>query len=160
VGAVARESVVLTGGILMILGMTMAVTNHMIDAQVPSRIFEVVSRHVTSRVAFLAALNLFLLLVGCTMDIYAATVLVVPLILPVAAQFQVDPVHLGVIFLANLAIGYVTPPVGLSLFIGTVQFREPILKLYWVSVPFLLLLLLALAVITYVPELTLFALPR
>jgi len=159
IGRIARESAVLTGGILIILGMAMAVTNYMIDAEVPVRIFEFIREHISSRLAFLALLNVFLLIVGCMIDIYAATVLVVPLILPIAREFGVDPIHLGIIFLANLAIGYVTPPVGLNLFIATIRFKKPILQLYWAALPFVFLLLLALLLITYVPALSLCLLP-
>ena len=154
-GAVARESTVLTGGILIILGMALALTNFMIDADVPGRVFEFARTYMGSRIAFLAMLNVFLLIVGCMIDIYAATVLVVPLILPIALQFDVHPVHLGIVFLANLAIGYITPPVGLNLFIATIRFKEPILKLYWAALPFFALLLIALIIITYVPGLSL-----
>ena len=92
-----------------------------------------------AKIAFLAVLNLFLLVVGCMIDIYAATVLIVPLILPIADEFGIHPVHLGIIFLVNLGIGYVTPPVGLNLFIASIRFREPVLKLYWAALPFVIL---------------------
>lgn len=158
-GAIARETVILTGGILIILGMALALTNYMIDADVPGRLFEIARGRMTSKLAFLALLNVFLLGVGCMIDIYAATVLIVPLILPIAAQFGIHPVHLGIIFLTNLAIGYVTPPVGLNLFIATIRFREPILKLYWSALPFVILLLIVLGCVTYIPALSIFALP-
>ena len=103
---------------------------------------------------FLLLLNIFLLIVGCMIDIYAAVVLVVPLILPIAAYYGIHPVHLGIIFLTNLGIGYATPPVGMNLFIATVRFSKPILKLYWACIPFILLLLVMLAVITYCPALS------
>ena len=158
-GPIARETAILTGGILIILGMALALTNYMIDADVPGQLFEFAQGRMTSRFAFLVLLNLFLLGVGCMIDIYAATVLVVPLILPIAAEFGVHPTHLGVIFLTNLAIGYVTPPVGLNLFIATIRFREPILELYWSALPFVVLLLIVLGCVTYIPVLSLFALP-
>jgi len=158
-GAIARETVILTGGILIILGMALALTNYMIDADVPGHLFEIARGRMTSKLAFLALLNVFLLGVGCMIDIYAATVLIVPLILPIAAEFGIHPVHLGIIFLTNLAIGYVTPPVGLNLFIATVRFREPILKLYWSALPFVILLLIVLGCVTYIPALSIFALP-
>jgi TRAP-type C4-dicarboxylate transport system permease large subunit len=110
---------------------------------------------IESRIAFLLVLNLFLLLVGCMMDIFSAILVVVPLIIPLAEKFQVDPVHLGVIFLANLGIGYNTPPIGLNLFIASTRFERPIVDLYWAAVPFLIVLLLTLAVITYWPALSL-----
>ncbi len=154
-GRIARESVVLVGGILIILGMTMAVTNYMIDEDVPTRMLEYFSARMTSKYAFLVVLNIFLLIIGCMIDIYAAIVLIVPLILPIALQYGIDPVHLGIIFLTNLGIGYITPPVGMNLFIASIRFREPVLKLYWASLVFLALLLVALVVITYVPWISL-----
>ena len=154
-GSVSRESAILTGGILIILGMALAVTNYMIDAEIPNKIFEISSEYMTSKYTFLIVLNVLLLVVGCMIDIYAATVLIVPLILPIADRFDIDPVHLGIIFLVNLGIGYVTPPVGLNLFIASIRFKESVLKLYWAALPFVLLLLLALIAITYIPQLSL-----
>ncbi len=153
---IARESAILTGGILIILGMALAATNYMIDAEMPARLFELASPYMTSKFGFLITLNIFLLIVGCMIDIYAATVLVVPLIIPIAAAFGVNPVHLGIIFLVNLGIGYITPPVGLNLFIANISFREPIFKLYRAALPFVFILLIVLAIVTYVPELSLF----
>lgn len=157
---IARDSMMLIGGILMILGMTMAVNNAIIDEEIPQNIFEWVSGYMTGRYAFLVALNLFLLLVGCMIDIYAATVLLVPLIVPIAQNYGVDMRHLGIIFLANLGIGYVTPPVGLNLFIASVRFKRPILEIYRATLPFIGILLVALAIITFVPGLSLWLLPR
>jgi tripartite ATP-independent transporter DctM subunit len=159
-GPIARRSAILTASILMILGMAMAVTSFMIDTEVPTRFFEFARQYMTSRIAFLIALNLFLLFVGCMMDIFAATVLIVPLILPIARQYGIDPVHLGILFLANLGIGYVTPPVGMNLFIASLRFRRPILTIAWATLPFLLVLLIALAMITWWPGLSLAIHPR
>ena len=111
---------------------------------------------VTSRIGFLLLLNLFLILVGCMMDIFSAILVVVPLITPLADRFGIDPLHLGVIFLANLAIGYNTPPVGLNLFIASSRFNQPVTRIYRATLPFLLLLLLTLLCITYWPGLSLF----
>ncbi len=111
---------------------------------------------VHSRITFLLLLNVFLLIVGCLMDIFSAIVVVVPLILPIATSFGVHPLHLGVIFLTNLEIGYNTPPVGINLFISSFRFKKPVIKLYGATLPFLLLYLVALALITYVPDLSLF----
>jgi TRAP-type C4-dicarboxylate transport system permease large subunit len=110
---------------------------------------------ITSKIAFLLVLNLFLLVVGAIMDIFSAILVVVPLITPIAINFGVDPVHLGIIFLANLGIGYSTPPVGMNLFIASFRFEKPILKLYVATIPFLIILLVALMLITYIPELSL-----
>ena len=116
---------------------------------------EAIEGHVGGKIAFLLLLNLLLLAVGCLMDIFSALVVVAPLILPLAIKFGIDPIHLGIIFLTNLEIGYSTPPVGLNLFVSSFRFNKPVLKLYAASLPFLVLLLLALAVITYWPALSL-----
>ncbi len=158
-GRIARESVILTGGILIILGMALAATSYMIDAEIPEKIFKLANHYMNSKLTFLLTLNLFLLVVGCMIDIYAATVLILPLILPIAIAFGINPVHLGIIFLVNMGIGYITPPVGLNLFIANISFKEPIYKLYRASLPFVLLLLLVLMIITYVPQLSLILLP-
>ena len=115
--------------------------------------------HIQSKIVFLLAINFFLLIVGCMMDIFSAIIVVVPLITPLAAAFGVDPVHLGIIVLTNLEIGYLTPPVGINLFISSLKFQQPITKLYRSVLPFIALLLLALLLITYLPELSLW-LPR
>ena len=152
---VVRESMVLVGGILIILGMTMAVTNYVIDEELPQQLFESIGPYMTSPFAFLLALNLFLLLVGCMIDIYAAIVLIVPLLIPIAEAYDINMSHLGIIFLTNMGIGYATPPVGVNLFIASVRFNQPILKLYWSALPFIAILLVALALITFVPALSL-----
>ncbi len=155
--AIMRQSMVLVGGILMILGLSLASTNYLIDAGVPTRLFGLVRAHVTSPWTFLLLLNLFLLVLGAILDIFSALVLVVPLILPVAAGFGIDPVHLGIVFLANMQLGYLTPPVGLNLFIAGYRFEQPITRIYRATVPFFLILLLCVAVITYWPQLSLYA---
>ena len=152
---IVRQAMVMVGGILIILGVSLASTNVLIDAGVPERLFDWVQAHVSSRLTFLLWLNLFLLLLGCLLDIFSALVLVVPLILPVAVGFHVDPLHLGIIFLANMQIGYLTPPVGLNLFIASYRFDQPILTLYRATLPFLLLLLFCVLLITYWPWLSL-----
>lgn len=149
------ESVALVGGILVIIMCSFGFVNYLIDAEVPMRILEWMQRYISSKYTFLLVLNLFLLVVGCLMDIFSALIVVVPLIAPVAVGFGVDPVHLGIIFLTNLEIGYLTPPVGLNLFISSFRFKEPVVKLYSASVPFLLLMLVALVIITYLPALSL-----
>ena len=155
---IIRETMVLVGGIYLILAASMAYTSFLIDAEIPARLLGVLQEGIESRLLFLVLLNLFLLAVGCMIDMFSALVVVVPLILPVAAAYDIHPVHLGIIFLANLEIGYSTPPVGLNLFIASARFERPVLRLYRASVPFLLILLACLLVITYVPALSLFAL--
>ena len=150
-----KDSMVLVGGILVILSAALGLANYMVDAEIPMQILEWMQTFITSKLGFLLVLNIFLLVVGALMDIFSAIMVVVPLIIPIAAQYGVDPVHLGVIFLANLGIGYSTPPVGMNLFIASFRFGKPVLKLYAATIPFLIILLIALALITYIPELSL-----
>jgi C4-dicarboxylate transporter DctM subunit len=150
-----RDSAILVGSILIILSVAMGLTNLLIDAQIPMKLLGWMETHIDSKLQFLMLLNVFLLIVGCMMDIFSATVVVVPLILPIARNYGVDPIHLGIIFLANLEIGYSTPPVGINLFIASQRFRRPVLMLFRSALPFLVLMLLWLVVITYVPAFTL-----
>ncbi|UCH83417.1 MAG: TRAP transporter large permease subunit [Candidatus Latescibacterota bacterium] len=153
---IISESMTLVGGILVILSCAIALTNYLIDAEVPLQILEWMQTYISSKYTFLLILNVFLLIVGCLMDIFSALIVVVPLIVPVAMGFDVHPVHLGIIFLANLEIGYLTPPVGLNLFISSYRFNQPVVSLYLASIPYLLLLLVGLLIITYFPWLSLF----
>jgi tripartite ATP-independent transporter DctM subunit len=145
---IINKSMMLFGGILVILAASMASTNYLVDQEVPTRLFDFIRQYISSKYTFLLLLNIFLLVVG--------TMLVVPLILPIATGYGVDPVHLGIIFLTNLQIGYCTPPVGLNLFMASYKFERPLLELYLATLPFLVLLLLTLAIITYLPWLSLF----
>jgi tripartite ATP-independent transporter DctM subunit len=151
---VMHRSMVLVGGILIILGLSLASTNVMIDSGVPERLFNFVQQTVNSKLTFLLLLNIFLLCLGALLDIFSALVLVVPLILPVAVGYGIHPVHLGIIFLANMQIGYLTPPVGMNLFIASYRFERPITQLYRATWPFLVLLLICVALITYFPQLS------
>ena len=153
---VIRDTMVLVGGIFVILAAAMAYTNFMVDAEIPARLLAYCAEHISSRFAFLIFLNLFLLAVGCMIDMFSALIVVVPLILPIAAAYDVHPIHLGIIFLTNLEIGYSTPPVGLNLFIASARFERPVLQLYRASLPFIAILLACLLIITYVPGLSLF----
>ena len=119
-----RETIILVGTLLIILGIALGFTNLLIDAQIPMKILAALEQGVSSQLQFLLLLNAFLLVVGCIMDIFSAIVVVVPLILPLAQRFGVDPVHLGIVFLANLEIGYLTPPVGINLFLASQRFRN------------------------------------
>jgi len=152
---IMKKSMVLVGAILIILGAAMGLTNYLVDAEIPMRLLDFSRANIESRVVFLVVLNIFLLAVGCTMDIFSALVVVVPLLTPIAAAYGIDPIHLGIIFLTNLEIGASTPPLGLNIFIAGMRFEKPILKLYLAALPFIAILLLALAVITYVPWLSL-----
>jgi tripartite ATP-independent transporter DctM subunit len=153
--ALMKDTTILVGSILIILSVAMGLTNLLIDAQVPMKILGWMETHIDSRLQFLILLNVFLLIVGCMMDIFSATVVVVPLILPIAASYGINPVHLGIIFLANLEIGYSTPPVGINLFIASQRFGRPVLSLFRATLPFLVLMLLWLGLVTYVPWFTL-----
>ena len=148
------RSMVLFGGILMILAVSMASTNYLVDQEVPARLFDLIKDHVTSKYTFLLLLNLFLLVVGTMLDIFSALVLVVPIIIPIAKLYGVDLIHLGIIFLTNLQIGYCTPPVGLNLFLASYRFERPVTELYRATLPFLGLLLVTLVIITYFPWLS------
>jgi tripartite ATP-independent transporter DctM subunit len=152
---VMRDAMVLVGGVLIILGATLASTSYLIYAEVPSRLVAFVSSHVASKWTFLLLLNGFLLILGMLLDVFSSIVLVVPLILPIAATYGVDPVHLGIIFLANMQIGYCTPPVGMSLFIASYRFEQPVSRLFRATLPFLAILLICVLVITYWPPLSL-----
>ena len=152
---IMRESMVLVGGIFIILGVSLASTNYMIDAEVPDKLFRFVDSYVSSQVTFLFLLIVFLLILGAILDIFSALVLVVPLILPVAQGYDVNPVHLGIIFLAAMQLGYLTPPVGLNLFIASYRFDKSITQIYLATLPFLLILLLSVVVITFWPSLSL-----
>jgi len=153
---IMRESMVMVGGILIILGVSLASTNYIIDIELPEQLFNTIREHIDSRWAFLALLNLFLLGVGMMLDIFSALVILVPLLVPVAISYGIHPVHLGILFLANMQLGYFTPPVGLNLFIASYRFDRPILELYRATLPFFFLLLGAVLIITYWPQLSLF----
>ncbi len=152
---ILSDTTILVGSILVILSVAMGLTNLLIDAQVPMIILGWMQEHVDSQLQFLLLLNIFLLAVGAMMDIFSATVVVVPLILPIAQRYGVDPIHLGIIFLANLEIGYSTPPVGINLFIASQRFGRPVLSLFRAALPFLALMLFWLALVTYIPTISL-----
>jgi tripartite ATP-independent transporter DctM subunit len=157
---IVRSSMVLVGGILLILGVSLASTNFMIGAGIPQMLLDFVSGLVSSQTTFLLLLLLFLLVLGCVLDIFSAIVLVVPLILPIAARYDVHPVHLGIVFLAAMQLGYLTPPVGLNLFISSYRFEQPIMRVYSATVPFLIILLVSVLMITFWPQLSLWLLPQ
>ena len=152
---VVRDSMVMVGSILLILGVALAFTDFLIGADVPQRLFAFMQEHVTSALTFLILLNILLLVLGAILDIFSAIIIMVPLLLPVAVGYGIHPVHLGIIFLANLQIGYFTPPIGMNLFIASYRFDRPVLELYAACLPFMVVLLIALLIITYVPALSL-----
>ncbi len=153
---IMRESMVLVGGVLIIIGVSLASTNYLIDTEVPTRLFEFVKSHIDSKLTFLMLLNVFLLVLGMILDVFSALVIMVPLILPMAVGYGVHPIHLGIIFLANMQIGYFTPPVGMNLFIASYRFNKPVTELYVSTIPFMLILIGAVLIITYWPGLSLF----
>ena len=151
---VMSDCVALVGGVLLILGVAAGLTDYFMDADVTTRLIEWTQAHVDSTLVFLLALNVFLLLVGTLMDIFSAIVVVVPLILPLADVYQIDPVHLGIIFIANLELGFLHPPLGLNLLLASFRFKKPVLEVTWATLPMLGILAIGVLLITYVPWLT------
>ena len=145
----------LVGGVLLILGVAMGLTSYLVDAQIPMELLSWVKASIHNKYVFLLLLNLFLLAVGCLMDIFSAIIVIVPLITPLGIYFGVDPVHLAIIFIANLELGFLTPPVGMNLFLAAYRFNEPMPKIYKATLPFFVIKLIAVGLITYAPILTL-----
>jgi C4-dicarboxylate transporter DctM subunit len=152
---ITKECMSLVGAILLILSCALGLTNYLVDEEIPLKILEMMQNLIQNKYLFLLFLNVFLLIVGAMMDIFSAIIVVVPLILPIAESFGINPMHLAIIFLTNLEIGYITPPVGINLFISSFRFKKSVLHLYRVAIPYFLLMLIALMIITYVPWLTL-----
>ena len=145
----------LVGGVLIIIGSAMGLTSYMVDAQIPMTILAFMKDIVHSKYLFLILLNLFLLIIGCLMDIFSAIIIVVPLIAPLGIHYGIDPIHLAIIFIANLELGYLTPPVGMNLFLSAYRFEEKMPIIYKSTLPYFIVLLIAVLVITYFPPLTL-----
>ena len=152
---VMRDSMKLVGAILLILAVSLASTNYMIDAGVPEKVFDTIQAHVTDGFTFLLLLTLFLLILGMMLDIFSAIVIMIPIILPIAVQYGIHPIHLGILFLANMQLGYFTPPVGMNLFIASFRFNKPVMTLYRATLPFFFILLATVLIITYWPGLSL-----
>ncbi len=152
---IVKKSMMLVGAIFVVLGTALGLTSYLIDEQIPTQLFQLIHQFVSSQLTFLILLNIFLLVINMV-EIFSAIIIVVPLIVPIAAQYGVDPVHLGVIFLLNLEIGYMLPPLGLNLFISSLRFEKDIVKIYRAVLPFLGIALLALLVVTYLPDLSLY----
>ncbi len=152
---VMRQSMILVGGILVILGLSLASTNYLIDAEIPGKLFDFIKEMISDKLTFLVLLNIFLLILGTMLDIFSALVLIIPLLLPVAIGYGIDPVHLGIIFLANMQIGYFTPPIGMNLFIASYRFNKPVMQIYRATLPWFLILFIAVLIITYWPGLSL-----
>ena len=152
---IVKESTLLVGAILIILGIALGLTNYLITLDVPTAVLDWIQSTTESRIITLIGLNIFLLIVGCLMDIFSAIIIVVPLLLPIAEQFGIDKAHLGIIVLTNLEIGYLTPPVGMNLIISSIKFDRSVVMLYRSVLLYIALLLVALVLVTYVPELSL-----
>lgn len=156
--SVFQKVIPITGGVLIILAVAKGLSYYIVDAEIPMFLTEWTKNHIHSKYVFLILLNIALLITGCFMDIFSAIIVVVPLIIPLGEAFGIHPVHLGIIFLANLELGYLTPPVGLNLFLAAFRFEEPLLKIYKDVIPFLIALIITVLLITYVPALTTFLL--
>ena len=154
IGNILIDCCALIGGVLIILGVAMGLTSYIIDAEVPMTLLGWVKTNISSKYIFLILLNVFLLIVGCMMDIFSATIIVVPLIKPIAAYFGIDPIHLAIIFIANLELGYLTPPVGMNLFLSAYRFDESMKSVYTSTMPFYFVMLFCVILITYFPILS------
>jgi tripartite ATP-independent transporter DctM subunit len=152
---IIRESMILVGAIFIIFASALALTTYMIDAEIPMIVLQFIQAHINSKITFLITLNIFLFIVGSLMEIYAALIVVPPLIVPIAMSYGINPVHLGIIFLTNLEIGFFMPPVGLNLLISCIRFNKPLSSLYRAAIPFIAIMIIGLLVITYVPWLSL-----
>ena len=153
--SIMRESMILVGAIMIILGVSLASTNYIIDADIPTKLFEIISTHISNKYTFLLLLTLFLLILGMMLDIFSAIVLMIPIILPVAIAYDIHPIHLGILFLANMQLGYFTPPVGMNLFIASHRFNQPVIEIYKATIPFFIILLATVLLITFVPLISL-----
>ena len=141
----------LVGGVLIILGFAMGFTGYLVDAQIPLKILNFVQSTISSKIIFLLALNILLLIVGCLMDVFSAIIVVVPLIAPLATYFGIDPFHLAIIFIANLELGYITPPVGMNLYLSSYRFNKDMPTIYNATLPFFFIRLIGVLIITYIP---------
>ena len=153
--AVLVKAGALVGAVLILLSVAMGLTSYLVDAQIPDQLLSWVKTHIHSQVAFLLVLNLILLVLGSVLEIYSAIIILVPLVTPMGAAFGVDPVHLGIIFLANLELGFLFPPVGLNLLLSSARFGKPLVALYRHVVPFLVILGIGVLLITYLPWMSL-----
>ncbi len=155
---VTRESMILVGGIFIIIGAALGLTNLLVDQEVPDKMFQAMQPIIKDKITFLLLLNVFLLIAAALLDVFSAILVVLPLILPIAAQYGVNPVHLGIVFLINLEIGYSLPPMGLNLFVASFRFQKPILSLYKATYPFLIATGSVLLLVTYVDKVALWLL--
>lgn len=155
---VIRRSMIMNGSILIIVGMALGLTDVFVTMSVPEKLFDLISANVGNKYYFLILLNLFLLIVGMMMDIFSACAIVVPIIVPIAVKYNIDPIHLGIIFLVNMELGFITPPIGISLFISSMKFNKSLPTILRSVIPFFLILLIGLLLITYIPQISLYLL--
>ena len=155
---VIRRSMIMNGSILIIVGMALGLTDVFVTLSVPDKMFAVICQHVTNKYVFLFLLNIFLLMVGAAMDIFSACAIVVPIVVPIAMKYNIDPIHLGIIFLTNMELGFLTPPIGMSLFISSIKFNKSLPVILRAVIPFFIILVVGLVLITYVPDLSLYLL--
>jgi tripartite ATP-independent transporter DctM subunit len=148
------ESTIMTGAILCVLAAAMGLTNAFVDLHAAEYIMNLLQSTFHTKWTFLLALNLFLLVVGCFLEIFSAIIVIAPLIIPAALSYGIDPVHLGIIFLTNMEVSYMCPPVGLNLLLSSLRFRVPIARLYLFVIPFLIIMIIALLIITYYPQMS------
>ena len=148
------ESLKLSGSIFIVMASAFVLTNYLVDQSIPDKVFQFISPYLQDKTSFLIAINIFLLLSGCLLDIFSAILILLPILIPIVEQYGINPYHFAIIFLVNLEIGYLTPPVGMNLFIAAYRFKQPILKIYQASFPYLLLLLACLIIITFWPPLS------
>ena len=151
---IISECGTLIGGVLIILGVAMGLTSYLVDAQIPLHLLEWVKANISSKFVFLLMLNIFLLAIGCMMDIFSAIIISVPLIAPIGAYFGIDPIHLAIIFIANLELGFLTPPVGMNLFLSAYRFKEDMPTIYRATIPFFIAMLVSVIAVTYIPSLS------
>ena len=151
---IISECGTLIGGVLIILGVAMGLTSYLVDAQIPLHLLEWVKANISSKFVFLLMLNIFLLAIGCMMDIFSAIIISVPLIAPIGAYFGIDPIHLAIIFIANLELGFLTPPVGMNLFLSAYRFKEDMPTIYRATIPFFIAMLISVIAVTYIPSLS------
>lgn len=152
---IIRQSMVLVGAVLIMLGVAMGLTNYLVDQEIPGKIFDLMNTYVNNKYGFLLILNFILLGIN-TLEVFSSIIVIVPIIIPIAAKYAIDPVHLGIMFLMNLEIGYMIPPLALNIFLASSRFKKSLPQVYRAVVPFLILLLAALLLITFVPEISLF----
>jgi tripartite ATP-independent transporter DctM subunit len=152
---IIRASMVVVGGIFVILGSAMGLADYLVDGQVPMKILAWMKQYIHEKWLFLLMLNVFLIVVGAVLDVFSALIIILPLMVPIAKDFGIDPVHMAIIFLTNLEIGYNAPPAGINLFIASFRFRKPVMPLAKSAFPFLILMFAVLMLITYVPDLSL-----